>query len=152
MCCSCVVIRGRKLFSCGIAEVLWLRYRGPGDSDPGPYSCSRRPLLGEVGRNVCLARASLGGLEAFPSLCDPDAFFGCECPDIQCWSDGFLSARLCPCGGIGLLWLDKGMDARWRLSVLLQPAFHSVCCVNFKSAIKAIRIGPLWQVFLPKWR
>src|SRR5699024_2619649 len=41
MCCSCVVIRGRKFYSCGIAEVLWLRYQGPGDSDPGPYSCLR---------------------------------------------------------------------------------------------------------------
>src|SRR5699024_11869468 len=41
MCCSCVVIRGRKFYSCGIAEVLWLRCQGPGDSDPGPYSCPR---------------------------------------------------------------------------------------------------------------
>src|SRR5699024_10007918 len=30
------------LCSCCTAEVLWLRYQGPGNSDPGPCSC---PIL-----------------------------------------------------------------------------------------------------------
>src|SRR5699024_8242884 len=62
MCCSCVVIRGRKFFSCGIAEVLWLRYRGPGDSDPGPYSCSKCFLLVFWGyRQKCVSGPGVSG-------------------------------------------------------------------------------------------
>ena len=41
-----------------------------------------------------------GGLEAFPSALDADAFLGGKGLIIQCGSDGFLSGGSYSCGGV----------------------------------------------------
>jgi len=60
-----------------------------------------------------------GGLEAFPSALDADAFLVGECPVIECWSDGLLSDGRCSCGGVVMVGLDEGVHRCRGFGMLL---------------------------------